>query len=255
MERRTPAPVLNERDPELAFALSGLSALVVAMLMVIVRGELRPEAIALVLAVTVAVAGRVGGREGGVAAALISAVAFNFFHTRPYLSLHIESRADVETVIILLAVGVIVGTVAAREHRYNVSTSEYDDELRSIHQVSVMVADGAEPLAVVGAATDALRTVLHLRACRYEDAPFAATYPSLNRHGSTGGGLATYIATRTGLELPAEGVVLPVRSAGETVGRFVLSPTPGFGVSRHARLAAVVVADHVGTVFGRFIRS
>jgi len=232
-----------------------VAPMAVAMALVPLRSTLTGVNTALILVIAVVAAAAVGGRLAGVVAGVMAAVSFNFFHTRPYLSLHIESRADVETVIILLAVGVIVGTVAAREHRYNVSTSEYDDELRSIHQVSVMVADGAEPLAVVGAATDALRTVLHLRACRYEDAPFAATYPSLNRHGSTGGGLATYIATRTGLELPAEGVVLPVRSAGETVGRFVLSPTPGFGVSRHARLAAVVVADHVGTVFGRFIRS
>ena len=58
--------------------------------------------------------------------------------------------------------------------------------------------------------------------------------------------MPNYVARRHGLELPAEGAALPVVSCGRTVARFVLVPTPGVGVSTHARLAAVVIGDQVG---------
>ncbi len=176
MERRTPAPVLNERDPELAFALSGLSALVVAMLMVIVRGELRPEAIALVLAVTVAVAGRVGGREGGVAAALISAVAFNFFHTRPYLSLKIDDPGDVLTTALLLVVGLVVGGLSAR------AAAQRNTERNGAALARVLT------VAMAGDQDDVERSVRAelTRLLRLRDCWFAPGPVDLPKFGSTG---------------------------------------------------------------------
>lgn len=231
--------------------VGAIAPVVLAMALVPLRSTLSGVNTALILVVTVVAAAAIGGRLAGTIAGVMAAVSFNFFHTRPYLSLNIDSRDDVETAAILLVVGVIVGTVAARAHRSMASTAQYSDELRSIHEISSLVTSGAERPAVIDAATGALRVLLRLRECRYEDAPFTTPYPPLNRHGSTGGGLATYVATRTGLELPAGGAELPVLSGGVTIGRFVLVPTPDAGVSRHARLAAVVIADCVGTAPAR----
>ena len=49
-----------------------------------------------------------------------------------------------------------------------------------------------------------------------------------------------------GLELPKEGIALPVLGRGEEVGRFVLEPTPGVGASLEERVVAVALADQVG---------
>jgi hypothetical protein len=49
-----------------------------------------------------------------------------------------------------------------------------------------------------------------------------------------------------GFELSAEGVELPVYGRGHQLGRFVLEPTAGVGVSLDQRVVAVAIADQVG---------
>ena len=51
--------------------------------------------------VVVAVAA-LGGRMAGIVTALAAVASFDFFHTRPYLSMAIDSREDVETTVLLL---------------------------------------------------------------------------------------------------------------------------------------------------------
>jgi len=46
-------------------------------------------------------------------------------------------------------------------------------------------------------------------------------------------------------------VALPVVGAGRSLGRFVLIPTPGVGVSKERRLSAVALADQVGAALSR----
>ena len=52
--------------------------------------------------------------------------------------------------------------------------------------------------------------------------------------------------SRGELELPREGAELPVLARGQQIGRFVLEPNPGAGVSLEARMVAVAIADQVG---------
>ena len=49
-----------------------------------------------------------------------------------------------------------------------------------------------------------------------------------------------------GFELPEEGVELPVLAHGQQVGRFVLDPAPGTGVTLEQRVVAVAISDQVG---------
>ena len=44
---------------------------------------------------------------------------------------------------------------------------------------------------------------------------------------------------------------IPVRSGDRIIGRFVLLPTPGVGISKDDRLIALALADQVGIVLGR----
>ena len=72
---------------------------------------------ALVLTIAVVAVAALGGRAAGVVTALAAVASFDFFHTRPYLSLAIDSREDVETSILLLVVGLLVGTIATAGQR------------------------------------------------------------------------------------------------------------------------------------------
>jgi hypothetical protein len=60
----------------------------------------------------------------------------------------------------------------------------------------------------------------------------------------TAGG--AYMVTRAGFELPEQGCEIPVSGRGRLLGRFVLEPRPGVGVSLEQRVVAVALADQVG---------
>jgi hypothetical protein len=55
--------------------------------------------------------------------------------------------------------------------------------------------------------------------------------------------------------LPGPEIELLVHDRGQTLGRFVLTPTPGFPVSLQRRVVAVALADQVGAVLRPRLRS
>jgi K+-sensing histidine kinase KdpD len=102
--------VRHRVNADVVASLSALLSLAVAAALVGVRDQVHPEVTAVALAAVVAVAGRFGGRVAGVTSALVAALSFDFFHTRPYLSLKIENTTDVLVTVLLCVVGLIVGT-------------------------------------------------------------------------------------------------------------------------------------------------
>jgi hypothetical protein len=55
--------------------------------------------------------------------------------------------------------------------------------------------------------------------------------------------------------LPGPELELLVRSRGQTQGRFVLKPTPGYPVELQRRVVAVAIADQVGAAVRPQLRS
>lgn len=231
----------------LAYGLGGLGAMGVAGLLVGVRGEILNANVALVLVIVVVLAAALGGRGPGMATAVVAAMSFDFFHTRPYLSLNISSQDDVETAGLLLAVGLIVGHIASRSRVSRAAAESGRSEIRGIYRVAEQVASGADPAEVILTGQAELVAVLNLRECRFE-ASGGTPLPRLDRSGAVPG-VAHY--SRGGFELPPEGVELPVLSRGRPVGRFVLIPVAGAGVSLEQRIVAVAIADQVGAALGQ----
>ena len=89
--------------------------------------------------------------------------------------------------------------------------------------------------------------MLELQHCRFEAPPFDPPLARVERNGTVTGATERHFA-RGELELPREGVELPVLARGTPIGRFVLDPTPGSGVSLEQRVVAVAIADQVGAV-------
>ncbi len=231
----------------MAFGLliGGLGPIAVAALLVPVRDALANTSIALILVVVVVLAGVAGGRAAGALAALMAALSFDFFHTVPYLTLTIDSADDVETTLLLLLVGVIVGQVAWRAQRSREAAEAGRSEIASFHRMADMTAQGRDPADVLAAAQQELTALLGLRDCRFEAPPFGLPRPRLERTGAIAGQTHHRAAGR-GFELPEEGAELPVLAHGQQVGRFVLEPTPGVGVTLEQRVVAVAIADQVG---------
>src|SRR5258706_1122651 len=93
-------------------ALGGLAPIVAGAALVAVRGHVEPSNIVLILGIIVVAAGSVGGRAAGAVAAMTAAASYDFFHTKPYLSLLIHDADDVEMTILLLVLGLISGQLA-----------------------------------------------------------------------------------------------------------------------------------------------
>jgi hypothetical protein len=235
--------VQDERT--LGLLIGGLGPIAVACALVPLRDQLNNANVALAMVVVVVLAGITGGTGAGALAAVIATLSFDFFHTEPYLSLTINSQDDIETTVLLLAVGLLVGAMASRAGRARASAALGRSELRRIHGLSELVSAGATAADVIMAAQEQLTQLLRLRSCRFEAPPYAERRPRLERSGVIAG-QTQHRMTRGGFELPAEGVELAVLARGREVGRFVMVPQPEVGVSLDERVVAVALADQVG---------
>jgi len=145
--------------------LAALGPLVVASLLVTVRDHMARSNAALVFVIVVVLAAALGGRWAGVTAAVISAMSYDFFLTRPYGSLKIDELEDIVATVLLLAVGLIVGEVVVWAHRGHRQKKRGQDEITRLHRVAEQVA-GVH--AVILAAEDAPQRLGHAVLGGYE---------------------------------------------------------------------------------------
>ncbi|MET1002933.1 MAG: DUF4118 domain-containing protein [Acidimicrobiia bacterium] len=226
-------------------AIGVLGPVLVAAALVGVRDEVEGANLALILVLVVVLAAITGGWQAGAVAGVTSALAFDFFLTRPYLSLTIDSQDDVETAILLLIVGVSVGILAGRARVAVEAARRGSSEIERIHRVAELAAQGARSEDVLLEAQAQLSELLELKGCRFEAPPFGVPLARIERNGTVTGTSTRHYA-RGELELPREGVEMPVLARGQQIGRFVLDPAPGAGISLESRVVAVAIADQVG---------
>lgn len=225
-------------------AIGGLAPVAVAAALVGARSHIQNTNVALILVVVVVAAAAIGGRAAGACSAVVSALSFIFFHTEPYLRLSIDSADDVETTVLLLIVGLLVGDLTARAVRARASAAGSSLDIRRIHRVAERASRGEEAARVLEAAQGELIELLTLQSCRFEAQPVPVDLPRLERSGHLD--MKVWRFRDEGFELPPEGVELPVYGRGQQLGRFVLEPTIGVGVSLEQRVVAVAIADQVG---------
>jgi hypothetical protein len=216
---------------------------VVSLALVPLRGDVRASNASLVLVVVVVVAALLGGRIGGVIAALTSTAAFDFFFTHPYSSFTIESRDDVETAILLLVVGLIVGELVVRTRRSESQAAESRAEVARVRRISELAAGGEPAGRLIGIVQAELIGLLPVRDCGFEPPPFASDLPQLTHQGVRVPGAEPAAATGR--------IALPVFGGGRPVGRFVLDlevGATGITIPREDRALAVALADQLGAV-------
>jgi K+-sensing histidine kinase KdpD len=209
------------------------------------RQHVTPANLALVFVVgIVAVAG--GGRRGAtVVAVAASSLSFDFFLTKPYLSLRIATSADVTTTILLLVVGLAVGELAARMRSARSQVEAGRERLGRIHGLAERIAAGEEPDFVVMAVADQLRQLLFLRDCRFSHGSVTDVGARIEADGSVTMAGHDWQADKLGL--PTRRVALAVRGGGTVLASFVLTPTPALPIDLERRIAAVALADQLGT--------
>jgi hypothetical protein len=238
---------------DIGLALGALAPIGVGALLVGMRSHIQNANVALILVVVVVAAAAIGGRMAGAVAAVVSTLSFDFFHTQPYLQIRIESADDMETTALLLLVGLMVGHLTARAIQARASAEQASVEIRRIHHVADLAARGQEVAQVLEAAQDELTALLTLRSCRFEAQPVRTDLPRLERTGQLDSRVWKF--RDGGFELPEPGVDLPVFGRGQQLGRFVLEPTAGIGVTLEQRVVAVAIADQVGAALAAPVMS
>ncbi len=200
-------------------------------------------ALALIL-VVVAVAAN-GYRLAGYLAALSAAVWFDFFLTRPYEELAINRRADIETTVLLLVIGIAVTELAVWGRRQHSAASRRAGYLDGINAAAQAVAAGGSPSDLIEQVSAQLTEVLSLRSCRFQFGVAGLGKPArLLHNGQIMTGQRTWDVDEG---LPADiDTELLAEHGGVLKGRFLMSPAPGARPTMEQRLVAIAFADQVG---------
>jgi K+-sensing histidine kinase KdpD len=209
------------------------------------RGHLDTADNALILVVVIVAVASTGRRLAVAVAALVSALAFDFFLTRPYGSFRITREQDLITELLLVVVGLAVGELAARGQTHRVAAADRTHELALLHSVTELAASGQDPRLVIEAALKALQQLRSLRNCHFTRHDPGTIAARLSAEGTVT--LRNMSWKTEDLGLPTRRVDLPVRAGGWLLGHFLLTPTPGTPVSRQQLSVAVAIADQVGT--------
>jgi K+-sensing histidine kinase KdpD len=227
--------------------LAGLAApLALAAILVPFRGSFPNTDAALALILVVVAVAANGYRPAGFLAAASAAAWFDFFLTQPYERFAITRRADIETTVLLLVIGVAVTEIAVWGRREHAAASRRAGYLDGINAAAQAAASGSSPSALIGQVAGQLTRVLSLESCQFQYGAAGLGRPARMRHDGT-----VVLAGQprdTGAQgFPADtSTELLVEGGGVFQGRFLMKPGPGARPTLEQRLLAVALADQVG---------
>ena len=234
-----------------SYGLAGTAAAIgVGGLLVPVRDVIGNTNAALVLVVVIVAAAALGGRLAGAMTAAAACLSFNFFHTEPLYTLRVHSDNDIWTIALLFIIGLAVGEVAvfARSNRTRAIIDR--GGLAHLETIGAMVAEDLPPDAVWPAVRAALVDELRLLDATFEpDGQTASRLPVLERNGTVE--VSVMYWTREGMELPRDGVALPVGAGSRSYGQIALTPAPGRGTTPDQRRVAIALADLLAVTHDR----
>jgi K+-sensing histidine kinase KdpD len=241
-------PFLQARRP-LVVTLAAAAPVAACAVLSGFRDSVANTNAALGLVLLVVAAAATGIRPAGVAAALSSALWFNFFLTVPYYSFTINDRADVETAVLLVGVGLAVSEIALWGRRQQARASRDQGYLHGVLNTAAAVSAGlTSGSALVAEVQTQLTELLRLDRCRFvTEAPEAETaLAAVAGDGTVVYGGRPLEVARRGLPTDTE-IALPARSGGVVRGWYLLTAaTRVVRPSADQLRVAVALADQVG---------
>jgi K+-sensing histidine kinase KdpD len=232
-------------------ALIGLvGPLLACALLVPLRPHIQNTAAALVLVVVIVAVAALGHRLAGTLAALSAGVWFDFFLTKPYEHFTIRNQTDIETTVLLFAVGVAVTELAVWGRQQQRRAGQQAGYLTGLHAASEAMVIGGTPTRVVSQVTDQLSQVLHLSRCRFHYGSGLGN-PRLRHDGGLTYDVAPWDVDADGLP-PDQETELLVSTGSGYKGRFLMTPTAGSRPTLIQRLVAVSLADQAGAALGEY---
>ena len=245
----------------LAILLGVLAPFIVTLALVPFRDSFSHTNAALILVLVIVAIAASGSRMAGLLAALSSAAWFDFFLTQPYGRFVINDRDDIETTVLLLAVGVGVTEIALWGRRQQALADRGAGYLAGIRSAAEAVAAHGSTSDVINVVSDQLKTLrnvydesdqlnhlLGLRECRFQYGTAGLGRPPRLRHdGQVEWNRTVWDVQREGLPMDTE-IELLVENRGRLHGRFLPAAAPNSRPTVAQRLVAVTLADQVGSV-------
>jgi K+-sensing histidine kinase KdpD len=234
-----------------------VASLLIGLLVEPSRATIGLENVVILYLLVVVAAAAIGGRAAGMAAAVSAALAYDYFLTTPYHTLVIDSLAQVITVALLVATGIVV-SIGGRVRRRSAAAAEaHADAIRLLHRVTETAAAGG---AVDRVATEGLQRLLGARRVsilRRSPAGFAVTMDigdtqkvldlealtHLDHEGRIPPGHHRVLDGT--MVLPLEGVALDLVAHQQPVGYLVIIPGHDVPADRTIRLAVAAMANEV----------
>ena len=226
---------------------AGLAApLALAAALVPFRGSFPNTDAALAMILVVVAVAANGYRLAGYLAAVSAAAWFDFFLTQPYERFTIIRRADIETTVLLLVIGVAVTEIAVWGRRQHAAASRRAGYLDGINAAAQAAATGSSAVALIDQVAGQLTRVLSLQACRFQYGAAGLGRPARMQHdGSVLVAGRRWDADANGLPTGTDTELL-VEGGGVFQGRFLMTPGPEARPTAEQRLLAVALADQVG---------
>lgn len=225
-----------------------LGPLALSGVLVAFRGELFSTNAAVVLVLPVLAAAIVGGRRGGAAAAIVAALCFDFFFTHPYYSFTMNNPDEVETTVVLLVVGLVVGELVVRTRRSTELAAASRREVNQVRRVAELAAGSGPTGRLLSIVEHELVELLGARSARFERPPYPTVLLRL------GHGMLTLPSDEgsTGRQFgPSNELELPIWGQGLEIGRLVLvlpASSSAVEIAADDRALAVTLVDQLGAL-------
>jgi len=238
-------PILQAHRP-LVVGVAAVLPLAACAVLVPFRESVANTNAALGLVLLIVAAASTGIRAAGLVAALSSATWFDFFLTEPYHRFLITDRADIETAVLLVVVGVAVSEIALWGRRQQAQASREQGYLDGVLSTGATVAAGrTSAQGLIDHVCRQIVDVLQIDDCRFDptSGPVLAT---LNPDATVTYNGQPFNVNRSGLPTDTE-IALAVQSGGIVRGRFLLiAATRVVRPTREQLRVAVALANQVG---------
>jgi K+-sensing histidine kinase KdpD len=234
-----------------------VASLLIGLVIEPFRGTIGLENVVILYLLVVVVAAAIGGRTAGIVAAVSAALAYDFFLTTPYHTLVIDSLAQVITVALLVATGILV-SIGGRVRRRSAAAAEaHADAIRLLHRVTETAAAGGPVDRVAAEGLQWLLGARRVSVLRRSPAGFTVavdvgeTRSPLDLEALThldGEGRIPLGHQRVldgTMVLPLEGIALDLVARQRPVGYLVVIPGGDVPADRTIRLAVAAMANEV----------
>ena len=238
-----------------------VASLLIGLLVEPFRDSIGLENVVICYLLVVVAAAGIGGRAAGIAAAVSAALAYDYFLTTPYHTLVIDTLAQVITVGLLVATGLVV-SIGGRVRRRSAAIADaHTKAIQLLHRVTETAA--AEAAAVDRMAAEGLHRLLDARRVsilRRSPEGFTVAVDIgetslpidlealtlLDRDGRIPPG--HHRVLNGAMVLPHEGVALDLVARQRPVGYLVIIPGRDVPADRTTRLAVAAMANQLAIV-------